>query len=77
MVQLQSYFRIEFPIHWGEIGEIGSGGSLRSYRWNDAIYNKNNNIQIQIINGNGKVKEYDIRNRLIFECEYINGEKKE
>ena len=40
------------------------------------IYNIEENLEFQIKNGNGKVKRYNQDNKLIFEGEYINGEKK-
>ena len=33
------------------------------------------NKDFEIINGKGNIKEYNINNELIFEGEYINGEK--
>ena len=39
----------------------------------DTKYDKNGNIIYELINGNGKVKEYDdIYGKLIFEGEYLN-----
>ena len=51
------------------------GEYLNGKRWNGIIYNKEDNSQFPIKNGNGKVKEFDYNNRIIFEGEYINGEK--
>ena len=39
-------------------------------------YDENGNIIYELINGNGKVKEYDIYDgKLIFEGEYLNGKR--
>ena len=42
-------------------------------KWNGKGYDENLNITYELINGDGKVKEYDYEGRLEFEGEYING----
>ena len=47
-------------------------------KWNWKGYDEKGKIIYELINGTGKVKEYDIRNkldtnRLIFEGKYSNG----
>ena len=57
---------------------IFEGEYLNGKRWEGIIYNKKDNLQFQIKNGNGKVKEYSISQynvTILFEGEYINGEK--
>ena len=45
-------------------------------KWDGKGYDENGNIIYELINGNGKVKEYDhIYNELSFEGEYLNGER--
>ena len=42
-------------------------------KYNGKGYDENSNIIIyELINGNGKVKEYDDENKLRFEGEYLN-----
>ena len=38
-------------------------------------YDENGNIIYDLINGNGKVKKYNIYNALIFKGEYLNGKR--
>ena len=52
------------------------GEYLYDKKWNGNGYNKNGDIIYKLINGNGKVKEYNIYGNLIFEGEYLNGKKK-
>ena len=55
---------------------IFEGKYLNGKRWEGLIYNKEENLEYQIKNGNGKVKEiYNDFYKTIFEGEYINGEK--
>ena len=56
---------------------IFEGDYLNGKRWEGIIYNKEENLEFRIKNGNSKVKEYLINkyNKIIFEGEYINGEK--
>ena len=51
------------------------GEYLFDKKWNGKGYDENGNIIYEIINGSGKVKEYDIKDMLIFEGEYLNGER--
>ena len=52
------------------------GDYLNGKRWNGKGYDKNNKIVYELKNGNGHVKEYGyIGNCLVFEGEYLNGEK--
>ena len=44
-------------------------------KWNGKGYDENGNIIYELINGNGKVKEYDIDGKLEFEGEYLKGKK--
>ena len=44
-------------------------------KWNGKGYDKNGNIIYELINGNGKVKEYYYGDILRFEGEYLNGKK--
>ena len=55
---------------------IFEGKYLNGKRWDGIIYNQEENLEFQIKNGNGKVKEiFNKINKTIFEGEYINGEK--
>ena len=51
------------------------GEFLFDYKWNGKGYDENGNIIYELINGNGKVKEYNKNGKLIFEGEYLNGKK--
>ena len=57
---------------------IYEGEYLYERKWNGKGYDKKGNIIYELINGNGKVKEYSEDNPklLIFDGEYINGIKK-
>ena len=48
------------------------GEYLYDHKWNGKGYDKNGNIIYELINGNGKVKEYE-EGKLLFEGEYLNG----
>ena len=50
------------------------GEFLFERKYNGKGYDKNNKIIYELINGNGKVKEYSYDNKLIFEGEYKNGD---
>ena len=52
-------------------------GEFKSHKkWNGKGYDKNGNIIYELINGNGKVKEYDwYSGELSFEGEYLNGKR--
>ena len=43
--------------------------------WTGKGYDTNGNISFEIKNGKGYIKEYDVNGKLIFEGEYINGER--
>ena len=49
------------------------GNYLNNKKWNGKGYNSKGNVCYELINGNGKVKEYDKDGNLIFEGEYLNG----
>ena len=45
-------------------------------KWNGKGYDENGNIIYELINGNGKVKEYNDWNGVLnFEGEYLNGKR--
>ena len=52
------------------------GEFLYNKKWNGKGYDKDGNILYELINGNGKVKEYyPSHDWLIFEGEYLNGRR--
>ena len=51
------------------------GDYLFDRKYNGKGYDENGNIIYELINGNGKVKEYDEEERLIFDGEYLNGRR--
>ena len=51
------------------------GEYLYNEKYNGKGYDKNGNIIYEIINGNGKIKEYYENGILSSECEYLNGKK--
>ena len=51
------------------------GEYLFDRKYNGKGYDENGNIIYEIINGNGKVKEYDKGERLTFDGEYLNGRR--
>ena len=51
------------------------GEYLNDKKWKGKGYDKNGNIIYELINGNGKVREYTSYGSLIFEGEYLNGIK--
>ena len=51
------------------------GEYLFDRKYNGKGYDENGNIIYELINGNGKVKEYDFERRLIFDGEYLNGKR--
>ena len=56
-------------------GELKFEGEyLNGKKWNGKGFNKNNEIEYEIKDGNGKVKEY-YNGKLKFEGEYLNGER--
>ena len=48
---------------------------LNGKKWNGKGYNYNEELEYEIKNGTGKVKEYDYCGKLIFVGDYINGER--
>ena len=52
------------------------GEYLYDKKWNGKGYDENGNIIYELINGNGKVKEYGDYGYLKFEGDYLNGERK-
>ena len=71
-IVLFEMFKINFhsKLHIDLEGEF-----LNDKKWNIKKYDENDNIMYEIKNGQGIVKEYDKKKRLIFDGEYINGEK--
>ena len=56
------------------------GEFLYSKKWNGKGYYYNEDISYELVNGSGKIKEYDEENnklQLIFEGEYLKGKKME
>ena len=51
------------------------GEFLYNRKWNGKCYNEYGNIIYELVKGNGKVKEYDNGNNLIFEGAYLNGKR--
>ena len=51
------------------------GEYLYDNKYNGKGYDENGNITYEIINGNGKVKEYWNNGKLLFEGEYLNGKR--
>ena len=51
------------------------GEFLFDKKWNGKGYDTDGKIIYELINGNGKVKEYNDVRILIFEGEYLNGRK--
>ena len=51
------------------------GEYLKGEQWNGKRYIKNNNIIYELKDGKRKIKEYDYLGQLIFEGEYLNGQK--
>ena len=52
------------------------GGFLYDKKWNGKGYDENGNIIYELMNGTGKVKEYNMFNgKLEFEGEYLNEKK--
>ena len=52
------------------------GEFLYNKKYNGKGYDENGNIIYELINGNGKVKEYNYKGELEFEGEYLNGKRK-
>ena len=51
------------------------GEYLFNKKWNGKGYDDNENIIYELINGNGKVIEYDSRGNKEFEGNYLNGKR--
>ena len=51
------------------------GEYLYGNKWNGKGYDKNHSIKYEIINGKGNIKEYLDNGELIYEGEYLNGER--
>ena len=52
------------------------GEFLYHKKWNGKGYDENGNILYELINGTGKVKEYNVyTGKLQFEGEYLNGKR--
>ena len=51
------------------------GDFLNDKKWNGTGYDGEGNKIYKLINGNGKVKEYNLIGRLIYEGGYLNGER--
>ena len=51
------------------------GEYLYGKKWNGKGYDENGNIIYELINGNGKVKEYYDNGNLAFEGTYLNGKR--
>ena len=51
------------------------GEYLYDKKWNGKGYDENGNLIYELINGNGKVKEYNFGGKLLFEGEYMNGKR--
>ena len=49
------------------------GEYLYNIKYNGKGYDENGNVIYELINGNGKVKEYDFYGKLEFEGELLNG----
>ena len=45
------------------------------YKYNGRGYDENGNVIYELINGKGKVKEYDYQGKIKFEGEYLNGKR--
>ena len=53
-----------------------NGEYLYNKKWNGKGYDKNGNVVYELINGNGKIKEYHLySDKLLFEGEYLNGKR--
>ena len=51
------------------------GEFLYNIKYNGKGYDENGNIIYELINGNGKVKEYYAHDTIKFEGEYLNGKR--
>jgi len=51
------------------------GNYLNNKKWNGKGYDENAKVIYELINGNGKIKEYSYDGKLEFEGEYLNGKR--
>ena len=51
------------------------GDYLYNEKWNGKGYDKDGNVIYELINGKGQIKECDIDGNIIFEGEYLNGQR--
>ena len=51
------------------------GEYLNNKKWNGKGYDENANVIYELINGNGKIKEYNDNGKLEFEGEYLDGKR--
>ena len=61
--------RVEFE------GEFKTDKFRNVYKWSGKGYDENGNVIYELINGNGKIREYYIKGKLSFKGEYLNGER--
>ena len=54
---------------------IFEGEYFKGKKWNGKHYDGQNNIVSEIKEGNGNIKTFDNKGKLIFECSYLNGEE--
>ena len=54
---------------------VYEGDYLNGKKWNGKGFNNNGILEFEIINGNGKGKEYYDNGKLKFEGEYLNGRR--
>ena len=63
---------IEYDSHTGKI--IFEGEFISNIKWSGKGYNEKNEIEYEIKDGTGKVKEY-FNDKLIYEGEYLKGKR--
>ena len=51
------------------------GEYYKDRKWSGKGYDEKGNIIYELINGNGKIKEFNEKGKLIFEGEYLNEER--
>ena len=77
-LSFEGYYLYDYKLRGKEYikGKLEYEGEyLCDKKWEGKGYDKYGNIIYELINGNGKVKEYNDEGILIFEGEYLNGEK--
>ena len=52
------------------------GQYLFGKKWNGKGYDAFGNVIYELVNGSGKVKEYNLDGKIIFEGEYLEGKRK-